>query len=798
MMRRVIISTYRNFKKRPVTSLINIFGLALSLAFVIILSAYCYSELTADSHQENADRVFLLANEKELATTNYSAITPGILKEQLDLQVPAIRASVRVAHAFKPPVFEAENRGPLSSELVFADASFFELFTYRPISGRLEDALTDSRSLVLTKSEAIRLFGTSEAVGKTVKVNNEHWLTVTAVVAEPERKSCLSVKAVAPVALMPTLQQNSGDFTNWEQRNFLTFVLLEKDAGVAETAATLTDIFPSEVKDRWKITLVPLRDIYLSKVGHNPWLSYVRTGDRQRVMILLTVAFLILVIAVINFINISSSHWLERTKQLGVQKVIGASRFRIFRNIVAEACLIFLLSLGLAVAVAYATTPYINNYTGIGFARGLVFSPLFLGLSALSAAVLGIASSLFPALRISRSHPVDNLKRTVAAKAGRSTFRGMLVIFQFSTAIMLIAFTLLVQKQVRFACRDVGFEKENILGIKMTDELREKSDVLRSRLLELPAVQKVSFSQFFPGIPGLNVWGTDLLLNGEKKRADFNTLDTEAGFLDILGIKLLKGRPFSGDRESERGKILVNETFLVENGIVDPIGATFSNPRRQYEIIGVVKDFHFKPMNEPITPLAIVCSRVEDMSGFFPMHALIQVQAGRFEALHGVITKIRGIGAELSPAFPVEVRFLDSAVEDMYQSEVRFRRTFSLFAGCAILLCCLGILALSLFACQRRVKEIGIRKVYGASVNDVMVMLNRDFLKWVGVAFVIACPFAWYGMSRWLENYAYRTAVSWWLFILAGIVASGIALVTISWQTWRVANRNPIEALRYE
>jgi putative ABC transport system permease protein len=203
-------------------------------------------------------------------------------------------------------------------------------------------------------------------------------------------------------------------------------------------------------------------------------------------------------------------------------------------------------------------------------------------------------------------------------------------------------------------------------------------------------------------------------------------------------------------------------------------------------------------MNEPITPLAIVCSRVEDMSGFFPMHALIQVQAGRFEALHGVITKIRGIGAELSPAFPVEVRFLDSAVEDMYQSEVRFRRTFSLFAGCAILLCCLGILALSLFACQRRVKEIGIRKVYGASVNDVMVMLNRDFLKWVGVAFVIACPFAWYGMSRWLENYAYRTAVSWWLFILAGIVASGIALVTISWQTWRVANRNPIEALRYE
>jgi putative ABC transport system permease protein len=797
-MRRIIKSTYRNFRKRPVTSLINVFGLALSLAFVIILSAYCFSELAADSHQENADRVFLLANEKELTTTNYAAITPGILKQQLDLEVPAVRASVRVAHAFKPPVFQSESRGPLTAELVFADPSFFKLFTYRPVAGQLENALTDPHSLVLTKSEAVRLFGTEQAVGQAVRVNNDQWLTVTAVVAEPERNSCLSVKALAPIALMPIVQPNSGDFTNWGQRNFLTFVLLEKNAGVAETAATLTDVFPPDVKKEWRITLVPLRDIYFSTVARNPFLNYVRTGNKQRVMILLTVAFLILVIALINFINISSSHWLERTKQMGIQKVIGASRFRIFRNIVVEACLIFLVSLALAWFLAYGTTPYINNYTGIGFARGLLLSPLFLGLSALCAAVLGIASSLFPALRISRSRPVDNLKRSVVAKAGRSTFRGMLVIFQFSTAIMLIAFTLLVQKQVRFACRDVGFEKENIVGIKMTDELREKTDVLRNRLLELPAVEKVSYSQFFPGIPGLNVWGTELLLNGEKKKAHFNTLDTEAGFLDILGIKLIKGRFFSGDRESERGKVVVNETFLVENGIADPIGATFSNPRRQYEIVGVVKDFHFKPMDEPITPLAVVSSRVEDMSGYFPMHGLILLQAGRFETLHAALTKIRAISAELSPAFPVEIRFLDAAVEDMYRSEVRFRRTFFLFAGCAILLCCLGILALSLFACQRRVKEIGIRKVYGASVEDVMVMLNRDFLKWVAAAFVIACPFSWYGMSRWLENYAYRTAISWWIFALAGLVAVGIGVVTVSWQTWRVATRNPIEALRYE
>jgi putative ABC transport system permease protein len=796
-MTRIVKSTYRNFRKRPVTSLINVFGLALSLAFVVILSAYC-SELAADSHQENADRVFLLANEKELTTTNYASITPGILKQQLDLEVPAVRASVRLAHAFKPPVFEADNRGPLSSELVFADPQFFELFTYRPISGRLENALTDPYSLVLAEPEAVRLFGTAQAVGKTIKVNNANWLTVTAVVAEPERKSCLSFKAVAPVALMPILQPNSGDFTNWGQRNFLTFVLLEKNAGVAETAATLTDVFPLDARNEWKITLVPLRDVYFSTVARNPFLGYVRTGNKQRVMILLTVAFLILVIAIINFINISSSHWLERTKQMGIQKVIGASRFRIFRNIVAEACLIFLVSLALAWAIAYGTTPYINNYTGIGFARGLLFSPLFLGLSALCAAGLGVASSLFPALRISRSHPVDNLKRSVVTKASRSTFRGTLVIFQFSTAIMLIAFTMLVHKQVRFACRDVGFETENIIGIKMTEELQKRSDVLRSRLLGLPAVEKVSYSQFFPGIPGLNVWGTELLLDGEKKRANFNTLDTEAGFFDLLGIKLIKGRLFSADRESERGKVVVNETFLEENGIADPIGATFSNPRRQYEIVGVVKDFHFKPMDELITPLAVVCSRAEDMGGFIPMYGLVLVQSDRFETLHAAVTKIRTISTELSPAFPVEIRFLDAAVEDMYRSEVRFRRTFSLFAGCAILLCCLGILALSLFACQRRIKEIGIRKVYGASVEDVMIMLNRDFLRWVAAAFVIACPLSWYGMSRWLENYAYRTAVSWWLFALAGIVALGIAIVTVSWQTWRVATRNPIEALRYE
>jgi putative ABC transport system permease protein len=285
-------------------------------------------------------------------------------------------------------------------------------------------------------------------------------------------------------------------------------------------------------------------------------------------------------------------------------------------------------------------------------------------------------------------------------------------------------------------------------------------------------------------------------MKGDKKKVSFDTFCADPDFFDILGIEIVSGKLYSANLASDKKKLIVNEAFLREYNIKDPVGVsvTMGMPDEQgfsSEIIGVVKDFHYKPVNLPVAPLAI---RNETNASY----CMVNIQTNQFKSIKETIANIRKTASELSPSFPVEVTFLDQAVQNMYQAEIRFRRTFSLLAGSAVFICCLGILAMSIFACQRRVKEIGIRKVNGARISEVLAMLNMDFGKWVGIAFIIACPVAWYVMHKWLQSFAYKTEISLWLFGLAGIMVLGIALLTVSWQSWRAATRNPVESLRYE
>jgi putative ABC transport system permease protein len=366
---------------------------------------------------------------------------------------------------------------------------------------------------------------------------------------------------------------------------------------------------------------------------------------------------------------------------------------------------------------------------------------------------------------------------------------------QFTIAIVLISFTVLVQKQVRFGSSNLGFNQNNIIGIKLTEQLNQKKEVLKNLLEEKSAIKKVSFSQFYPG-KTIFYRVSQLNLNGEKKQISFDTFSADAEFFEMLGLQLVSGRLYTDNLSSDKKKIVVNETFLHENNLTNPLGGTITMGMMNQEgpsseIIGIVKDFHYKPVNQPIASLAI-------RNDSYASYCLVNIQTSDYKSLYTTVEKIKKTVSDLSPSFPVEVSFIDRAIQNMYQSELRFRRTFSLFAGCAIVICSLGILAMSIFACQRRVKEIGIRKVNGAKIYEILLMLNKDFVKWVGIAFVIACPIAWFIMHKWLENFAYKTELSWWIFGLAGMLALLIALLTVSWQSWRVAKSNPVEALRYE
>ena len=678
--------------------------------------------------------------------------------------------------------------------MVFADADFFKLFTYHAIEGNLETALKEPLTIVLAKHFAELLFGKEAALGKTLKLNNDQFLTVSAVIDEPKSNTILSFSSLANMETRKIVYPNGDEFKEWGWNNFQTFILLKKECDPVKTAKAISSLFPEDqAKKQPGGNLIPLEKLYFSpfKIYGN---TYLISGDKRKVMILVLVAALVLIIALVNFINISSSQWLEKIRQTGVLKVIGAGKTAILRDILSEAFLLFLMSLFLAILFVLLFFPFISRYTGIHFNPFLLYKPSFLIVALVGTFVLSLVFSIIPALRISSSKATDNLKKTIETGHSNAVVRGILVTAQFVIAIVLIAFTVLVQKQVDFGSGNLGFNQENMVGIKLTPQLNNKKEVLKKLLQENSIVNQISFSQYFPGTT-MSHWTTFQGSDREKKQFDFDTFNADAAFMEMTGLQLTQGRFFSDDLTTDNNKMVVNETFVHDHKLENPIGIKLvmgmSVDAGLSEIIGVVKDFHYKSFNQPIGSLVI-----QNMPN--ASYCLVSLKTADFQTLHNTIEKIKTTASGISPAFPVEISFFDQAIENLYQSELQFRRTFSLFAGCAIMICCLGILALSLFASQRRIKEIGVRKVNGARVSEVMTMLNRDFVKWVAIAFVIATPLAYYAMNKWLENFAYKTNLSWWIFALAGLLALGIALLTVSWQSWRAATRNPVEALRYE
>jgi putative ABC transport system permease protein len=787
-MLNILTSVYRNFIRKPTTNLVNLIGLALSLALVIVLSVYAYSELTTDNYHENGDRVYLFAD------LHGQMHMPAILKDHIDLNIPEVESTVRMASTWETPVFQAGDREPIASDIVFADEDFFKLFTYSPVEGNLETSLKEPMNIVLTQTLAKKLFGNEPALGKMVKLNNDKALIVSAVINEPEANSSLSFSALTSMATRKIVLSGDGEFTDWGWCSFLTFILIKDESNLDQTAKKIIALFPENDQEKYaELKLNPFEKIYFSKFALGGT-NFLHCGDQRKVMILMMVAALVLMIALVNFINISTSQWIEKIRQTGVMKVFGAGKMNILINALSEAFILFLMSLFLAIMIVRALFPFISSITGILFNIKLLSQPSFLMVSIAVIFILSMVFSIIPALRISSSKAVDNLKKTVAWGPKNSFSQGLLVTTQFVIAIVLIAFTVLVQKQVNFGSSTLGFYQQNILGIRLTPQLNGKKEVLKKLLQDEPAVSKISFTQYYPGNL-LSNWRTNQEINGVRKELSFDLFNADANFSSMMGLQLIQGRFFSEDLATDQHKMIVNESFLRENKIDNPIGAKFmmgfGMDAGLSEIIGVFKDFHYKAVNQPIT--ALVIQNEQDAS-----YCLIKLQTNDFTSLQTTIQDIKKSTTDLSPSFPVEITFFDQAIENMYQSELQFRRTFSLFAGSAIVICCMGILAMSMFACQRRIKEIGIRKVNGALISEVMTMLNGDFVKLVAIAFVIATPIAWYIMNKWLESFAYRTDLSWWIFALAGLLALGIALITVSWQSWRAATGNPVEALRNE
>ncbi len=784
-MRNTFKLIIRSLVRKPMTTTINLLGLSVSLALVLILSAYSFSEFSTDKFHQNHENIFIIQPGKGWL------YTPAILKPVIDNSLEGVEKLIRVRDKWKAPVYQFGQNNPLESDLIFADSDFFEVFDYKALEGDLKTALSEPMSLVISEKLARRLFGEKPALGKTVKLDDKHLLTVSAVFKDQALNSIFSFNSITNIETVKKVQPNPSDFTHWNYNNYQTFLQLNNHVNKTEIAKNIVKLFPESNRERLsQLKLVELSKIYFA--NRDQHISYLKFGNKQNVIYLALVAMLVLIVALVNFINITASHWHDKIKQTGVMKVIGAWRPTIIVQMLLETFLLFTFALFLGYCFVFLSSTYLARKTEIVFSPELFMSPGFLLISISLVTLLSILCGIVPALRIAYSATLINLKKKVTLKTQKSFGKGIMVSLQFVVTIVLILFTILVQKQVDYGNNNIGINQESIIGVPLTKQMVGKKDVLKESLLAKANVEEVVFTQYYPGKMNSG-WSSTFQINGEEIRAVFRTFSADAGFFDIMGLELTEGRFYHDHLETDKYKVVVNHQFLKEFGITEPIGFVLPQYRRpDYEIVGVVKDFHFKSVNEPIAPLVI---RNDDIQSSV---ALVRLKTENFKALKITYENIRGLTAELSPSFPVNVTFFDQAVEAMYQSEIKFRRAFTMFSICAIVISCMGILAMSLFATRQRIKEIGIRKVNGAKVYEILAMLNKDFIKWVVIAFVIACPIAYYAMNKWLENFAYKTTLSWWIFALAGVLALGIALLTVSFQSYKAAIRNPVEALRYE
>jgi putative ABC transport system permease protein len=573
----------------------------------------------------------------------------------------------------------------------------------------------------------------------------------------------------------------------WSCSNVQNYVLLEKGQNPEELAERMTrqlrPLIPKEIE--CDFSLLPYRDVYFSPIR-----DYFKHGNLKLVHTLVFIALLILMIAAINYINLSIAGSVKRQTEVGVRKILGVRPIRLIFQFLGESVLLSMLSMLAGLLLAYVVTPAINSIAAIHLPEIPVNSTGFWLIMISGSILIGIAAGILPAISFNKIRPISLITGRSAGQSHGIYLRRGLIVFQFVISIILIISTITVKRQLSYLENaNTGFDSENILNITLSPEV--KTAVFKENLLNIPGIRAVSFSRWFPGNIGEN-WGMSLIYKGVEKEVEFACENADASYVGLMGLKIIQGRNFSDSLKSDVGCAILNEAAVKAFGIDNPFEAVFKNEDKPINIIGVISDFNFESLHRQIRPLVIFCAD----ENLFSVN--VKLATGSLNAVTNTLTDIRKAWNEVSPNYPFEFKFIDQEVEKLYLSEIIFEKIFRWGSFFALFISCLGLIGLVLSLTEQLKKEIGIRKVYGAGTREVLFMLNKDFIKWVVIAFTIACPVAGYFMTQWLKNFAYKIPLSWWIFTVAGLLALSLAVLTVSWQSWNVATKNPVKTLRHE
>jgi putative ABC transport system permease protein len=763
----------RYFRSNITITLIKILGLAISIAAVLVIWSYVMIENKYDRGITNSDRIFRL-------DAQWASMPPFIghvINQNMTNQVIATRLN------FATDVGIQVDNTPFNlRNLVFADSNFFSVIPLKLISGDPDKALGLPYSLVLSETISKKLFGTTDAIGKIIKFENQIDFTVTGIM-----KDCpyLHLK-IEVMASMVTLEKIGypGILQAYDGWSYPTYLLLPEGANVSEFEKKIVELLGKFHYDQG-FHLKPFDKIYYSAEYENE--SNTKHGNLLYNKILIAVSVFILLLAAINFINLTIANALARSKEVSLKKLQGASRTQLILQFLFETVLFVLFSIALSFILLWFFNPVLNRLTGFSVVvaefcthRNLLI--LFGGLLIF----IGL-TGIYPSLYIS-SYTINTTKSRIPGSQGHIGIRNGLIIFQNLVSITLICCTLIANRQFQYMNKkDLGFNKNDVVILKINTQMKEHMDLFKERLLGHPEIISVSYSSRIPG----NYWGSWCCVNIEGRENKYFNNYVDPDYLKTMGIIMKEGRNFSAENPADKkATYMINETAIKLYELKNPIGQVIvPGNGAKGQIIGIIKDFHYRGLNYELTPLLLFYT--EEYKNYVNIKLINS-------NITSALEKIRMTWEEICPAFSFEYEFLDATYDLQYKAERKFESLLFSFALLALFIASIGLFGLSVFTIERRIKEIGIRKANGATTIEIMAMLNENIIKWVIIAFIIACPIAWYAMNKWLQNFAFRTDINWWIFVLAGLIALGIALTTVSWLSWRAATRNPVEALRYE
>ena len=773
-------------------TLINLAGLTIGLTVCFLIFMWVSDELSYDKFHTKSERTYRVLWEAKYGDNEWKIpLIPVPVAPTLQQEFPEVEGYTQFVqggfNVKKEDDFVREDR------VFYVDEGFFDVFSVEFADGNTQTALETPESVVLTEEMAAKYFPNQNPIGKTIERNDGNLYRVTGIVKEFPEQAHFHFDFLASSESLEFIERRKDQ---WGSATLYSYISLRPDADVAALEAKWQNYVKDNITDAEfrasgnysRFPLQPLEEIHLQS---NLEYELEANGKLSYVYLFSVIAFIILILACINFVNLSTARSLMRAREVGVRKVLGSRRGQIIRQFFAESFLYVLISVVGAAILARAVLPTFNNLAGKEMQLNFLSDPMILAVLAGLTVVVTLLAGSFPALFLSSFSPATVLKGEVIKSGGTDWLRKGLVVAQFCISTGLIVGTLVVMQQLQFLQhQNLGFDKEHVIVIDRAQALGDQYLTFLNQLASIPTVEKTAAAQNLPSkTHDSTIFRPEQPANYEETSLPYAFVDEN--YVDVLKLNVLEGRNFSMDFASDSSAFIINEAAAEKLGWENPIGREldFANGYVKGPVIGVVEDYHFQSLHHEVEPMILIMAQ-----GNLP-YITVRVRPGD---LAENVSAIGALWKQFLPDSPFQYSFLDEDYQQLYENEQRMSTVFMIFAVLAIIIACLGLFGLAAYVAERRTKEIGIRKVLGASVPNIIAMLSKDFLVLVLVAALIAFPLAWWGMSNWLENFAYRTDLSWWIFVIAGLVMIAIALLIVASQAIKAAFTNPIEALRDE